>query len=172
MRLNPFENIQNEYNLKDVIFKEKNGCYAEFKTKDEYIEKLGTLEYEMLVKCINTNIEWHILDIGYYQGDYFYFSQYNNKFYFVCIGYGSCSGCDALMACSNIEDFSNLQDEIKRDIREFDNLEDLVNWIISSTEWWCSEKDSVLDFVKEKFNVEFEMYARIKTNNKEEENNA
>ena len=151
MKLNPFEDLKNEYDLKDVLIKKSNYSW-DIDLKDEYIEVLGSLDYEMLVKCINPNIKWHILDIGSYQGDYYYFAIYNNKVYFVSIGYGSCSGCDSLLACSSIEDFVELQDSIKRDIREFDNLEELITWIKNSAEWWLSDKYEILDYIKKEFN--------------------
>ena len=166
MKLNPFENLKNEYELEDVLSKDDGWAY---KVKEEYNYLLGEwIDYETLVKCINTKIDWHILETGCYQGDYWYFAQYDNKVYFVNIGYGSCSGCDALMASyDNINELIELQDGIKRSIREFDNLEELISWIVNSNEWWLSDKDTILDFVKEEFNVDFEIEQVVKIKKKE-----
>lgn len=164
MKLNPFENLKNEYELKDVLIKDWWG----HKVKEEYENLLGRcFDYETLVKCINTKIDWHILTTGSYQGDYWYFAQYNNKIYFVNIGYGSCSGCDAFQASQHdINDLIELQDNIKRDIREFDNLEELISWILNSNEWWLSEKDEILDFIKKEFNIDFEIEKVVKIKKK------
>lgn len=160
MRLNPFEHKENKLKLEDVLETTDFEC---FKIKKEYTSILNEnyLDYEALVKCIDPNIEWHILDTGGYQGDYWYFALYNSKVYFVNIGYGSCSGCDSLLACSNIKDIKELQDDIKRNIREFDDLKELVEWIVNSTEWWISEKDKILNYIKEEFNFNFEIIQSI-----------
>lgn len=159
MQLNPFEDLENEYNLSEIL--EYNGyCYE---TKEEYKEMFGLLDYKTLVKTINTAIEWHIYMTGGYQGDYCYVGQHNNKFYLVDIGYGSCSCCDDLLASryklTNLVDLQNL---IKSKIREYDSLEELLNWIVNSAEWWFSYKDELLEYIKKEFNIDFEIIKTIK----------
>lgn len=107
-----------------------------------------------MVKSIDTSIKWHILRTGGYQGDYFYIGEKDNKIYFIDIGYGSCSGCDSLLAReSDIDALIELQDDIKRDVREFDSIQELREWIDSSNEWWIADKEMLLDFIEKEFNV-------------------
>jgi hypothetical protein len=164
MRLNPFESLDNEFDLQDIL-----EYTWVLRVKDCYAEIFGfgrKVDYSLLIECINSNIKWHILTIGgAYSGDYWYFANYNNKFYFVDFGYGSCSGCDALLACGdNIGELKELQDEIKRSIREFDSLNEFVEWVIKSAEWWALDKDEILDYVKKEFNIDFDIEKNKKEN--------
>lgn len=153
MKLNPFENQKNEFELCDVLmldkywYRIKKGYKKLLHCKDKY----AYVDYEQLVRSINTQIDWKILTTGEYQGDYFYFAKFNNKFYFVQICYGSCSGCDELLAREeDIDQLSELRENIKHDIREFDSLEELKEWIEQSIQSWCDYKTEVLEFVEKR----------------------
>jgi hypothetical protein len=63
-------------------------------------------------------------DIGDYQGDIYLLLRTSNGYGFVVIGYGSCSGCDALQACKSYEDVDNLIDSIQASMKTFDTLAD------------------------------------------------
>lgn len=160
MRINPFEYKQNEYDLKEILEK---GWWG-YVPKKEYQKEFGIgLDYDILVKSIDTSINWHILTTGSYQGDYWYIGQKDNKIYFIDIGYGSCSGCDNLLAVEDdIDDLITLQRSIKNSIREFDNMEELLNWIVNCNEWWLSEKDEILDYIKKEFNIDFVIIKSVK----------
>ena len=152
MRLNPFEDKKNEYDLREILTKEDLWVYE---PKQEYKDLFGEfLSYEVLVKAIDTSIKWHILKTGSYQGDYWYIGEKDDKIYFIDIGYGSCSGCDSLLAREyDIDGLVELQDEIKRKIREFDNILELVEWIHGSNEWWFDEKYEILGFINKEFDI-------------------
>lgn len=148
MVLNPFEDKNNEYDLRDVLANEE---YWGYRPKKEYEGVFGDwYKYEVLVRTIDTGIKWHILQTGSYQGDYWYIGEKDGKIYFVDIGYGSCSGCDSLMASENdLNELIDLQDEIKRKIREFDSVEELKEWVTNTNEWWwASEKEEILKFIE------------------------
>lgn len=152
MNINPFENIKNEYELENLL---ERGKWGDLDIKEQYCELFDEFDYSLLVKSINTKIKWHILTTGGCQGDYWYIGEYNDKFYFLDVGYGSCSVCDNFMASDrNVDDLKSLQDALKREIREFESLEELTNWIINCTEWWLNEKDEILDFIKKEFNYD------------------
>lgn len=57
-----------------------------------------------------------------YQGDSRYLIQTAGKIGFLVIGWGSCSGCDALQACSNDHDLRELVDSLWSQVKWFDNL--------------------------------------------------
>lgn len=151
MVLNPFEDKKNEYDLRDVL---TNEYFFGYRPKDEYNGILGDwYNYEVLVRTIDTGIKWHILQTGSYRGDLWYIGEKDGKIYFVDIGYGSCSGCDPLMARENdLDELIDLQDEIKRKIREFDNLAELKELVTNVNEWWwTSEKEEILRFIEKEF---------------------
>ena len=55
--------------------------------------------------------------IGDWQGDYVYLLKNNDWYSLVVVGYGSCSGCDALEGCENDEEFESLKQSILNNIR-------------------------------------------------------
>ena len=161
MKLNPFEDKRNEFNLHEVLI-----CDYPSKVKSEYVSMFKVDElvsYEFLLKSIDSNIDWKIHKAGGYQGDLFFVAKYNEKVYFVSIGYGSCSGCDALMACDyDINGIETLRDDIKRDIREFESVEELLNWVLNSVSFWSGYKEELLEHIKNVFNVDFEILKIVK----------
>ena len=56
-----------------------------------------------------------------YQGSSWYLLRDNNRFGYLSFGWGSCSGCDALEACSNVEEAIQLRDELWQSITWFDS---------------------------------------------------
>lgn len=68
--------------------------------------------YESLVDSfeVEAMLEEHDHD---YQGDSFYLLRNRSGEYGILIfGWGSCSGCDALQACSSLNDVENLRDSL------------------------------------------------------------
>lgn len=55
-------------------------------------------------------------DEGYYEGDYLYLLKADRGWGFVIVGYGSCSGCDALQGARSWDDVQKLADDIERDV--------------------------------------------------------
>lgn len=71
-----------------------------------YEEGLNSLGIEVL--------EW--VTFGSYQGDYAVILKKENMLGFIVIGYGSCSGCDALEACRSPEEYNQLISAIVKGI--------------------------------------------------------
>lgn len=101
--------------------------------------------YVGLVESITDKVHWTV-NSGYndYQGTLYMFgySRENpKKVYFVAIGYGSCSYCDALEACDSDEDIMELRDSIRRSIREFESILDFEKWFNTQAhlEFWLGE---------------------------------
>lgn len=66
--------------------------------------------------------------VGDWQGDYLYVLRKGDQYAYKKIGYGSCSGCDALQAVETYEDLQKLFDEV------------------TPTEW--ESKAEVIEFLK------------------------
>jgi hypothetical protein len=116
---------------------------------------------ELLEKRGHNILIWE--DFGSYQGDYVALLDGSKGFGFVVIGYGSCSGCDALEAAESnwLNDdgdsesrVSNLIDSIERDIF-WGTKQQILDRINDENlvEWWRTENnerglETILDFLK------------------------
>lgn len=69
-----------------------------------------------------------------YQGDTFVILKNEGKFGYLSFGWGSCSGCDALQACENIEEVQVLCNELESSIQWFDSENEVYEWF-SSHDW-------------------------------------
>lgn len=99
-------------------------------------------------------------DFGYYQGDYVAIVGSKERMGFVVIGYGSCSGCDALEACGygDEPDYQKNVDELMDSIVEsifWGTPQEIAQRIEDKDyiEWWKSERNDedlkrLLDFLK------------------------
>lgn len=87
--------------------------------------------------------------IGSYQGDYVYLVKKDDKYAFTVIGYGSCSGCDALEACGNDEEFNALKEDIvsgivwgtKQDVYDYVSNQEANRWYFHEEDWVGIRKD-------------------------------
>lgn len=121
----------------------------------------GYLSYESIVKEIgHIIIENHVAD---YSGDSWYLlkSRGNGDYILVSFSWGSCSGCDMLLACSNHEDLQGVINIILSNSYIFDSLEDLKDYIYSRNEsnssfFYHEEGKSFLDDVRQYINEERE----------------
>lgn len=66
---------------------------------------------------------------GSYQGDYYILLKNESRYGFVVIGYGSCSGCDALQSCHSYEAVQELINEITANVKWFDSLQETKAYI-------------------------------------------
>lgn len=77
---------------------------------------------------------------GSYQGDSLYMVKGEQGYGILTFGWGSCSGCDSLEACSSQADIDALQDDLERGIRWFTTLGEAVAFVEGG-----GLKDSYLD---------------------------
>lgn len=71
--------------------------------------------YEEGLKSLGVEIlEW--VTFGTYQGDYAAILKEDDTLGFVVIGYGSCSGCDALEACNSNKEYRELLHSVIQNI--------------------------------------------------------
>ena len=69
------------------------------------------------------------VDEDNYQGDTFVVIKSDNKFGYLVFGWGSCSGCDRLQACNTYEEIQELMDSLYNDIKWFESLNSLKEYI-------------------------------------------
>ena len=129
--LNPFE-------LEESMELVKHEEWCEW--DEEYRIDTYEYSYETLINSITDKVDWKVVS-GFtdYQGDFFFFGEDKlGKVYFVNSGYGSCSGCDALKACDTYEELLSLRERLKTKIRQFDSLDEFVEWFndIGQTEYY------------------------------------
>lgn len=147
MKLNPFELRNNNYYVKD-LYKESTHWHC----IDTISGENGNYEY--LLKNINTDVNWEILCYtGYYSGYIYCLGKGYNKYYYIGIGYGSCTVCDVYQSCNSIADLQELQDSLKSCIREFDTLEEFIKWFNSEEgdNVWDRERDGFLKEIQDKY---------------------
>lgn len=93
--------------------------------------------------------------IGDWQGDYVYLLKNGDKYAFTVIGYGSCSGCDALEGCGNDEEFNELREDIisgivwgtKQDVYDYVNNQEANRWYFHESEWVDIRKE-IMEILK------------------------
>ena len=104
--------------------------------------------YDALVGSIGSIVDQE--DIGSYQGDILYLIRDGERWGIVCVGYGSCSGCDALQACSTLGDVGQLRDSISNGVRWADDAEGMLE-LLEDTDWraqWYSEEEGTKTFIE------------------------
>lgn len=72
------------------------------------------------------------VDDNDYQGDTRVVYYKDGQYGFLNFGWGSCSGCDALQACENEEEVNKLIDSLEQDVKWFDSLQELKDYITDS----------------------------------------
>lgn len=63
-----------------------------------------------------------------WQGDSRLVFRDENRFGFLIFGWGSCSGCDALLACKNFDDIEKLIDSLINSIKWFDSYSEVIDY--------------------------------------------
>ena len=75
------------------------------------------------------HVVFQVDDDDDYEGDSRVLLEREGPYYGVLIfGFGSCSGCDALLACCTYEDLDELIAHFERDIHWFGSKEELLDW--------------------------------------------
>jgi hypothetical protein len=89
-------------------------------------EWFGVYDYQPMVEAFGNVVVQ--VDDNDYQGDTRVLYDNDGKIGFLVFGWGSCSGCDALQACGNIDEVQELCDELQDDIKWFANKEEALQW--------------------------------------------
>lgn len=109
--------------------------------------RYGWYDYNPILEQFG-NIIIKVDDDGY-QGDSRVFYEKDGKYGFLIFGFGSCSGCDALQACENIDEVQNLMDSMQNSIKWFESLDDIKTYF-KEKDWsleWSYNSDNTKDFI-------------------------
>jgi hypothetical protein len=109
----------------------------------DYDELLKSFGHEVVLKVDERN----------YQGDSWVIFRDGGRYGYLCFGWGSCSGCDALQACQNEEDVEELRQKLRSDTRWFDDAEACLDFFYGHDwegdhVWHAEEFHSFLDRAK------------------------
>jgi len=89
-------------------------------------------DYEPIVKSFGDVLVQ--VDDEDYSGDTRVLLHKDGRYGFLNFGWGSCSGCDGLQACSSYEEIDELIEELENDIKWFDTLIEATAYIINDQE--------------------------------------
>lgn len=126
--------------------------YLEMEQKDGYF--YGPCDYQPILKSIGTILIQ--VDEGDYQGDSMVLYKKGSKYGYLIFGWGSCSGCDALQACENMEEIQSLIDQLHNDVKWFDSLNDLKAYFINK-DWeleYLYHSDGGKEFIEKVINYQ------------------
>lgn len=84
-------------------------------------------DYDKIVETFGTILD-SVKNKGY-DGDTIYLLQKDNQFGYLVVGWGSCSGCDALMSCNTFAEIDALIEQLYLGIVWYDSKEELYNYI-------------------------------------------
>jgi len=89
-------------------------------------------DYNLLLKSMGYDIIFQIDDSGYSGDSYVLFKNpENNEYGFLTFGWGSCSRCDALQACKNLQEVEELRNELNDYIIWKESKKEMHDWILS-----------------------------------------
>ncbi len=95
------------------------------------------------------------MDAGSYQGDTFALLTNGTQYGILVLGWGSCSACDALRACSSFEDIDDLILQIQSQARWFDTTDEVIKHVYTNDNDWSYYEEEWAEFqvkVKEVLN--------------------
>lgn len=112
----------------------------------------GPPSYEELIESLGVEI-YRQKTFGSYQGDvvmilkdtYSNNREYVTRYGFLIFGYGSCSGCDSLRACSSFKDVEEIRNQLESQIKWFDN--DMESGGLTKLENWMKKHDWKGDYI-------------------------
>jgi hypothetical protein len=90
--------------------------------------KLSSPYYESLIESAGVEILVNE-DQHDYQGDSLLVVRRGSEYGYLCFGWGSCSGCDALQACDTYGELAELRQELYDGIRWFDTATELLDYV-------------------------------------------
>jgi hypothetical protein len=117
--------------------------------RPEWVSKYGP-SYDDIVASWGYTIK-SFDTIGSYQGDHLVLLQDNERWGFIVIGYGSCSGCDTLQAIAPWDDDGDFTEvvkfaeELKTGIEWFPSRAELLTRLRSldkANHWWMNEEET------------------------------
>lgn len=87
----------------------------------------GFSDYQPIVNYFGNVIAQ--VEEGDYQGSTYVAYEKDGKYGFLCFGWGSCSGCDALKGCGDFEELDELINDLENNIKWFNSVDELKSYI-------------------------------------------
>lgn len=81
------------------------------------------------------------------RGDTFLLLEKDGRYGFTVIGWGSCSGCDALLGCRTYDEADELISQIENEIKWFDTLEDAKTYVSNGKDRRMSHYSHGLEWI-------------------------
>lgn len=98
----------------------------------------GFYDYEPIINSLGDEVVIQVDDRDYQGDSRVLYKNKDGKIGILIFGWGSCSGCDALQACGSYDDVDELIEDLRNDIKWFDNKSAALKYV--------NEKDWELDF--------------------------
>ena len=101
-------------------------------------------DYDLMLREFGTILIQ--VDEDGYSGDSWvlYKDKNSSRLGYLNFGWGSCSGCDALQACSSYEEVQELMDQLFNSIQWWDNPTDALEWFKTHDwegDYYCASND-------------------------------
>lgn len=110
-------------------------------------------DYQPIINAIGTPLLQ--IEDDDYKGDTRVLCKNDDKYGILIIGWGSCSGCDALQACSTYDELQELIDVLEKDVKWFDTAEIALEYF-NTTDWGlkhCWHQDETKQFINEAIKI-------------------
>lgn len=109
-------------------------------------------DYKLLIKCIDAEVLIHADELNW-QGDSWYLFKNNEgtMYGFLTFGWGSCSGCDALLGCDSFDRVMSLLHTLKESII-WKTKEDMLEYF-KTKDWSLDHYGEVDEFKDFKYKV-------------------
>ena len=109
----------------------------------DYCTLLESMNYEILLQ----------VDDNDYQGDsrLLLHNPDTGEYGLLIFGWGSCSGCDALQACNNLQEVEELRDSLHQSIEWYPSKQDILRRV-TQRDWagtYSGQQAETLDFVRQ-----------------------
>lgn len=125
--------------------KELYPTYWEEEERDGYF--YGPCDYRPIIEELGNVLVQ--VDDNDYQGDSRILYEKDGKYGYLIFGWGSCSGCDALQGCENMNEIQSLMDGLNDNIKWFDSLDELKQYF-KDKDWaldYCWHSDETKEFI-------------------------
>ena len=119
------------------LYKEENDCWFHISDYQPMIDAFGKVAVQV--------------DDYDYQGDTRVLYDNDGSIGILIFGWGSCSGCDALQACTTMEEVQELCDGLQDSIKWFDSREEALAYV-TEKDWkleWCWHSEETKEFIQE-----------------------
>lgn len=125
-------------------------CYPDDIQEDGSTIAYGVGDYGPLLESLGHEILLQV-DDNDYQGDSRVLYRDGERYGLLVFGWGSCSGCDSLQACSTVKDIEELRDRLVSDIIWKDSAREMLDFI-QTRDWelqYSWHADETKQFVQE-----------------------